>query len=139
MKNIIFTFLLFCGLVASSQTVLTVSDTLQGNETVNFSTIYSTGIYAAIGIDIDCTELGGTADGTLILQGRISDDASWSTLTADDFTYIDYLTNDTLTIVDAAVWKIEIHEPAFRQYRIQGAGTANDTTLVDIRYTYKQR
>lgn len=147
MKNIVLIlFVLTVAFQANAQKKYQY-DTLNGNETVNFPSdvgyISVTGDYSALSIDIDLTEIGGTSDGTLILQGRNqyngTTDGSWSTLTSADFgSWINYLTNDTLTITDGAVWKVEIHDPGFNQYRIQGAGTASDSTLVELHWQFKK-
>lgn len=126
------------GMSAFAQFPVTVYDTLNGNETVNFSTISVTRDYQSLSFDVLCTELGGTSDGTLIVQGRNGNDGNWTTLTTSFLAHsLEVSPNDTLTITDAAVWKAVIKEPSFSQYRIQGAGTASDTTLIEIEYLLK--
>jgi len=137
MKNllIILVALFVCSLSAEAQRgrIKNVSDTLQGSETVNFA-IPSNGSYQSLSLEVTCTELGGTSDGTLILQGGLN---TYSTINSVDFSNVYWETNDTLTITDAAVWLIDIPYPTHNQYRIQGAGTASDTTLISIDYMFK--
>jgi len=122
-------FILLFGLISiagfSQRTVL---DTLQGNETVNF-----TSMQGATQIQATCTQLGGTSDGTLLLQGSV-DNSAWTTLaeTAQKFAFYP---NDTLTITSGATWLIDIEGSPFNYYRVRGAGTASDTTEVTIKWS----
>lgn len=139
MKKLIFLILIMtASMSVFAQFPVTVYDTLNGNETVNFTTISVTRDYQSLSFDVLCTELGGTADGTLIVQGRNGNDGNWTTLTTAFLAHsLEVSPNDTLTITDGAVWKAVIKEPSFSQYRIQGAGTASDTTLIEIEYLLK--
>ena len=132
--------LLTCAFVSEAQ-VKYAYDTLNGNEFVAFPPvgfISVTGQYRTLSIDVTCTELGGTSDGTIILQARNGADAEWSTINSGSFSnYVNFLSNDTLTITDGAVWKIEVHEPGFTQYRLYGDGTASDTTKVELWWALK--
>jgi hypothetical protein len=141
MKKIIFILSLVAltvGVNAQSGRVYSSSyDTLNGNETVNFP-IRSTGFtngYQTLTIQALCTEIGGTSDGTLILQGSV-DGTSYVTLQdATDFMYS--YPNDTLTITDGAVATWVIIKTPYNYYRIQGGGTASDSTLITPKYVYK--
>lgn len=110
-------------------------DTLNGNETVNFTLSQITGGYTTTTIQALCSEIGGTSDGTLILQGSV-DGTSYVTL-QDDVSLLKSYPNDTLTITDGAVGTWIVKETPYNFYRIQGAGTASDTTLITIKYVYK--
>ena len=140
MKGLITIMLIAFALGVSAQrgSVYHYYDTLNGAETVNFTTISASGSYATLSLDVECTELGGTSDGTLILQGRNGSASEWTTLTSTYLaTWGNFSPNDTLTITDGAVWKVELHDPGFLNYRVQGLGTSGDTTLVDIRWLVK--
>lgn len=110
-------------------------DTLNGNETVNFTLGQITGGYETLTIQALCTQVGGTSDGTLILQASV-DGTSW--LTVQDATgVLKGYPNDTLTITNGAVAQWVVDETPWNFYRVQGAGTASDSTLVTVKYVYK--
>lgn len=139
MKRLILLVVMAFGLVAfaNAQRIYTVTaDTLNGNETVNFGAIRSTDAFGLLTIQALCSNIGGTSDGTLILQGSV-DGTTYTTVTstADMFTCFP---NDTLTITDAASWQIAIQNSPFNYYRVQGAGTASDSTLITIKYTHRE-
>jgi hypothetical protein len=139
MKKIILISILFLSvLVANAQRgrVYSVAvDTLNGNETVNFTLGQVTGSYDVLTIQALCSNIGGTSDGTLILQGSVD---GTSYLTINDATgVLKGYPNDTLTITDGAVVQYVVDETPWNFYRIQGAGTANDSTLVTVKYVYK--
>jgi len=138
MKRILFllTFLL-CGLVASSQ-VRSQTDQVDGVETVNFD-ISASGNYAAIGIDVLFTEVGGTTDGWVALLARNGSGAAWQKLPKATWSGISYNSAlDSLQITDGASHKIKIENPAFSNYRVRVIGTSGDTTSVTVRYNYRK-
>ena len=111
-------------------------DTLTAVETEYFAIPSITGSYGSTAIQVLCTQLGGTSDGSALLQGSL-DGTSYQTLNAGS-TNIDFSTNDTLTITNGVIWLIEITEPAYVNYRIAATGTANDTTLVTTKFIIKK-
>jgi len=111
-------------------------DTLTAVETEYFAIPSITGSYGSAAIQVLCTQLGGTSDGSALLQGSL-DGTSYQTLNAGS-TNIDFSTNDTLTITNGVIWLIEITEPAYVKYRIAATGTANDTTLVTTKFIIKK-
>ena len=110
-------------------------DQIEGNETVNFALGNITGSYDVLTIQALCTEVGGTSDGTLILQGSV-DGTSWLTI-QDETGVLKGYPNDTLTITDGAVSQWVVDETPWNSYRVQGAGTANYTTSITVKYVYK--
>lgn len=125
---ILVTAFLFLNINAQRRTVVSPAiDTLNGNETVYFPVYTATSSYG-VTIQALCTNIGGTSDGTLILEGSV-DNTSWETIVDDDLVMTAY-PNDTLTIVDAAVVQWVVLKNAWKYYRITGAGTASDTTLI---------
>lgn len=83
-----------------------------------------------------CTDVGGTPDGTLILQGSI-DGTSYINL-APVTGFISYFpNNDTLTITSGAIQTVAIWKSAYNFYRWKVTGTASDSTLVTTKYIYK--
>lgn len=110
---------------------VTPVDTINGNETVYFPTgaITTSG---TLTLQALCTEIGGTSEGTIRLEGSV-DGLSWETLTATAGLVFGY-PNDTLTIVDAAVGTWVVKENPWKYYRLAGAGAANDSTLVTVKY-----
>lgn len=128
-----FVFILMLGLFAffaNAQKVVTVYDTLNGNETVNFSSM----LFASQ-VQVVCSELGGTSDGTLYLQGSLDGTSFYNVTSTQDM--LTFFPNDTLTITDGAVWLINIKDDPFQYFRVKGTGTASDTTLVTIKYIRK--
>lgn len=133
MKKLIFVFIgiAILGFLGLSSFIMTppsasgrvITDTIQGNETVNFSAML--GMKQAT---VTCTQLGGTSDGTLLLQGS-SNGTSFVTLTEG---VVHFYPNDTLTITNGAVWIIDASASHFNYYRVRGAGTVGDTTLITI-------
>lgn len=129
---------------AQRQRVITLDvDTLQGNETVSFETIKVTGSYNSIAIQGLCTQLGGTSDGTLTLYGSI-DGTNWSFLNGVGGKVIasPKASNtgtdlNQITITNALVPSWEVEGSAMRYYKIVGAGTASDTTKVQLKVVLK--
>ncbi len=138
MRKILFILAIFAlslGAVAQKGKVFSIAvDTLNGNETVNFAAIEYTNS-GVLTIQALCTEIGGTSDGSLVLDASV-DGVSYETLTSTtDLVY--GFPNDTLTITDGAVVTWLIKAPGWRFYRVKGAGTASDSTLITIKYIYK--
>ena len=140
MKKLILLLVLFVialGVNAQNGTLkvpTTPYDTLNGNETVYFPIVTVTGDYANLAITALCTELGGTSDGTLRLQYSAGTNYEDVVQTTGLF---EFISNDTLTITDGAVYNVIIRNPPVGTYRLKGAGTASDTTLITPRYRLK--
>ncbi len=136
-KAIIFSIFLLFAFVANAQ-VRTQTDQVDGVETVNFD-ISATGNYAAIGIDVLFTEVGGTTDGWVSLLARNGSGAAWQKLAKATWSGISYNSAlDTLQITDGASHKIRIENPAFSNYRVRVIGTSGDTTTVQVKYYYRK-
>jgi hypothetical protein len=85
-----------------------------------------------------CEELGGTADGTIRLQGSI-DGSNWVNLTTISGVY-DFFPNDTLDISDGATLIVRISDGrAIPFYRFAVTGTLNDTTRVAFAWNKNRR
>ena len=138
MKKIILTIsfaFVFLGFM-NAQTVFTLaSDTLQGDETVNFSNLRSSTSSGVIGLQAKCTQLGSTSGGTLTLKGS-TDGLGFAGITETEDMF-NFYPSDTLTITDGATLMVSIKDSPFKYYRIQGDGEVNDTALVVIKYTVK--
>jgi len=134
MKKLIAILLFACfAITANAQWYETIpADTLNGAETVNWDTPIITGSFEYITIQAHCTELGGTSDGTMILQGSV-DGEVYQTLT-DASGIIKGFTNDTLTITDGATQIWTVTDNPLNYYRVAGTGTADDTTYVEVKY-----
>lgn len=122
------------------------ADTIQGAETVSFETFKTTGSYNSISVQGLCTELGGTADGTLSLYG--SNDVSnlgWTLingvgsgiLTTSPLASLADTTLNVITITDALVPAWTVTGSPFRDWKIVGVGTSGDTTLVNLTVVLK--
>lgn len=114
----------------------TITDDIEDAETVNF-----TAMYKPSEIHVLCTEVGGTSDGTITLQGSV-DGSSFVNVqpTARLLYYFPDdtadLTGYTWDISDAASLIIAIEDLApFSYYRLQGVGTSNDTTTITITWS----
>ena len=84
-------------------------------------------------VQVLCTELGGTADGSITMEGSV-DGISWEIITETPSNY-NFYPNDTFTIVDAAVMIVNIKDDPFSYHRISGDGEANDTTIITIKWS----
>ena len=138
MKKLFIIFaLIVISFAVNAQRVYTITaDTLTAVETEYFTVPDITGDYTSLAIQVLCTQLGGTSDGSALLQASL-DGTSYQTLN-DNNANVDFATNDSLTITNGVVWLIEIIEPAFVSYRIAATGTANDTTLVTTKWMLKK-
>ena len=83
-------------------------------------------------IQVLATQLGGTSDGTISLEGSV-DGTSYAAIDNTVFT----ATDDSLTITNGAVWVVNIPITRHYKYRLKIAGTASDTTLLTTKYLYK--
>lgn len=136
-RTIILSLLLLFASIVVAQ-VRSQTDQVDGVETVNFD-ISASGNYAAIGIDILFTEVGGTTDGWVALLARNGSGAAWQKLPKATWAGISYNSAlDTLQITDGASHKIKITEPAFSNYRVRVIGTSGDTTSVTVMYHYRK-
>jgi len=140
MKKLIVILLMLVAVVGYSQnfteyTATITPDTLTKVETEYFATGEITTPAKTVAIQTLCTQLGGTSDGSAILQVSL-DGTSYQTLT-ETANFAHFLTNDTLTITNGVIWQIALKEAPWKYYRVAATGTANDTTLVTVKYTVK--
>jgi len=126
MKKILVLLVLMVSFTVSAQR--TITDTIQGSETVTFETMAD-----AVQIQVLCTELGGTSDGEFILKGSV-DGVSFGTL-FEKVSHVNFFPNDTLTVADGAVWLISIKDKPFNYYQLAGTGTSADTTLITVNWS----
>jgi len=148
-KLIILLAFVIVAIAASAQTrgkVFTVaSDTLIGNETVNFAIGGTwTNVYDHITITALCTQVGGTSDGTLAVYGSL-DNTNWTfvngvgagVITASPKASITGADLNQITITDALVADWVISGSPYKYLRVAGVGTASDSTLISIKYMVK--
>jgi hypothetical protein len=136
MKKLILLLFVFAAFTVNAQKgyIKTVAtDTLKGDNNVEFADIVVSGTYNSLVIEATCTKISSAAGGTLYLQGGIS---TYQTLNSDN-SYVKFSTNDTLTVTDGVVWRIEIPDPPERKYRLYGDGDASDTVKVSTIYYLK--
>lgn len=112
----------------------TITDTLKGDNNVNFTDIAVTGTYENMAIEVALTKISSAAGGTLYLRGGID---SLSVLN-ESTSNAKFTVNDTLTVTDGGVWFIDVPNPAGTKYDILGDGDANDTVKVVIKYSLKK-
>ena len=105
-------------------------------ETVYTGLINLSGSYSSLVIQGLCTDVGGTPDGTLILQGSV-DGTTFTNLAPEPGVIIYRPNNDTLTITAGAVQTVEFVGNPYNFYRWKATGTANDSTLITTTYVYK--
>lgn len=139
MKKILIIALLlvsFVGLQAQVGRVYSMTvDTVKSNETIYIATGQITGGYETLTIQALCTQIGGTTDGTLTLQGSV-DGTSYVALT-DATGFVKGYPNDSLTMTNGAVTSWVILDNPYNDYRLKIAGTASDTTKITAKYVYK--
>ena len=138
-KNILILALCAFAITAFSQNgtlkvPATPYDTLNGNETVYFPLVTVTGDYSNLSITALCTQVGGTSDGTLQLQFSAGGNYEDVVQTTGLF---EFISNDTLTITNGAVYNVVVRNPPVGDYRLKGVGTASDSTLITPRYRLK--
>jgi hypothetical protein len=134
-KIILFIGVMLLASLSYSQAVKEVTlDTLD-NTNVKTSQVIIAGSSSCLAITAKCTQLGGTSDGTLVLKASI-DDVSYQTITSASG-IVKFYPTDTHTITNGSVWNIVFLKNPWKFYKIVGTGTANDTTLVSIKYTLK--
>jgi len=121
---------------STNKVVAITAVTLNEIETLYLPVQPITGTYETVAIGTVFTEVGGTSDGSAILQGSV-DGTNFYTINSETSKEVFY-PNDTLTITDGAVWLIELFDPAFVVYRVAATGTANDTTTVTSSYIIKK-
>ena len=130
MKKLLFVFAIFAigaGLFAQNKgtvTSLTV-DTIPSATAVNFPLGVDFKSNAqVIAIQAVCTEISGTAEGNLYLEGSL-DGTSYETITATEYFMVGF-PDDTLTITDGAVGIWYLYNTPFNYIRLQGTGGAGD-------------
>jgi hypothetical protein len=111
-------------------------DTLTAATTDTSSVVYVSGAYNAITFQALCTELGGTSDGKLVLQGSV-DGLSYKTLTEKAGAIVGFPVADSAIVTSGAIWDVIVYKAPFKYYRVIGTGTASDTTLVTLKYVLK--
>ena len=137
MKRLVFVLMLIAlAFVASAQKgkIKTIAvDTLQGNNNTNGADIIVSGTYESLVIEATCNKISSAAGGKLYLQGGIQ---TYQTVNEAN-SNAKFTTNDTLTVTDGAVWRIEIQNPPLGKYRLFGDGDENDTVKVTTIYYLK--
>jgi len=136
LRYILIAFLLLVFAATQIKAQSAITDTLQGAETVNFTSMSGAKMLTAT-----CTQLGGTSDGTLALYGS-PDGYAWSfingvgamILTASPQASITGSDLNQITITNSLVASWVLHEKAYRFYRLTGVGTSGDTTKVVINW-----
>jgi hypothetical protein len=135
MTKLIFLFAFIVSLGVTGQTVRTISDQIEGVTVMQTDDIVVSGKSpVSVSFDVLCSNVAGTSEGTLVLQGRNHSSGTWQTLNNDFGDQIAFNVNDTLTVVDNAAWKISIPNATFRNYQFISTGGSGDTTAVTIYY-----
>jgi len=126
--------------MAQKNTVISITaDTLNGAETVYFSTETFSFNWDVLTIQAACDNIGGTSDGELSLEGSV-DGTDYVPLGNVANIIQGYATTgheDSLTITDAANITWIIKDVPYYKFRIKGVGTASDSTLVTAKYIFK--
>jgi len=115
---------------AAFDSVLAVEIVYTGNIQLN-------GSYNSLVIQGLCTDVGGTPDGTLILQGSV-DGTSYINLAPKAQRFLYFPDDDTLDITAGAIQTVYIVGNPFAYYRWKATGTASDSTLITTTYIYKE-
>lgn len=134
--------------VAAQGSLRSTSGAMNGTTVMNVALAETFTAKNLLVIQALCTQVDGTSEGTLILQGSV-DGTSYNTLTSTEPLhpgdtvqsglngFITAFPNDTLTVTNGAVGSWIVKDSPFRKFRIQGTGGAGDTTTVSIKYTIK--
>lgn len=113
------------------------TDTVKGAETIYIEIVSGSNTNKTVTLNLLCTELGGTADGTITLEAS-GDGTNFVPIT-DVSEFLVSFPNDTLTITDGAVMQNVVLENRFYDYRYKVAGTSGDTTIVSTSYLPKSK
>jgi len=105
--------------------------TAAANDTSTVATV--TGGYDAITFQTLSTQLGGTSDGKLVIQGSV-DGTSYKTITEKAGAAVGWPVADSGIVTNGAIWQVTLYANPFKYYRVIGTGTASDTTLVTVNY-----
>lgn len=114
-------------------------DTLKGADTIYVHGLKATSSYHTLAVSFEFTQIGGTSDGSLTMQGGdinpTTGDTVWVGLTTSELFVPS--SNDTVTITDAGKASFIIIGTPLEQYRAVLIGTASDTTEIKSIYTFK--
>jgi hypothetical protein len=92
-------------------------DTLKGNNNDTLANIVVSGTYQSALLEVTCNKISAAAGGTLYLQGGLTAPQTLNESNSN----VKFSINDTLTITDGLVWRVEIPKPADYRYYIYGA------------------
>lgn len=148
MKNLIFILIAFClsminveaqGLNIGLPTRITASeaDTNKNGETDYWRIPNSGGFKKSVDLTFQtlCTDAyGGTSDGAITIEGS-TDGTNYVPITDEVYTDV---SDDSLTIVGAAVLEINIPKTHHYVYRVKIVGTSGDTTRFTPYYRYQE-
>lgn len=153
MKRIIFLFaILIVAIGAQAQrankVTATAVDTLNGAETVNFASIEINGAFESLAMQAVCSELGGTSDGTLWVEGSVDGTSFIKIDNVAGLDWFDVFSADTtkiavgspiFTITDGGIMTAVFSKGTpFTYVRFSGTGTSGDTTLITPKYIFKK-
>lgn len=127
------------GLAANAQVGAVKSfsiDTLTAATTDTSDVVSVSGSYNAIVFQALCTQLGGTSDGNLKLYGSV-DGLYYKQIVEKTGQFIGLPVADSAIVSSGAIWQVVVKDAVFKYYRVIGTGTANDTTLVTLKYLLK--
>ena len=110
-------------------------DTLKGADTIYIRTPFLKWNLEYIGLQVKCTEIGGTSDGTIYPQISL-DDTSYVNITSTDYLIYSF-PNDTLTIEDGLIGVWNILSLPNNYAGIMAIGTTGDTTRIELKYSIK--
>ena len=137
-KLLMFLFVMVPSFASFAQTGVVKTlpiDTLDNTAPRTSSIITASGQYNSLAITALCTQLGGTSDGSLTLQGSV-DGTSYVALT-DYEGFSKGYANDTLTMTNGAIGQWAILKTPFIYYKIKYAPSGSHTTRVTAKYIYK--
>lgn len=134
MKKVIFilAIILCVGFTVNAQRSITLAS--NGVTVANSTTMQD-----PIEIQILATNVGGTTDGVVTLQGS-TDNITFQNIQPTAGTYLYFpddtadLTGYTWTMTDAGSLLIGLEKRPFTFYQIRAAGTVNDTTTLTIKW-----
>jgi len=90
-----------------------------------------------IAIQAVCTELSGTAAGSIYVEGSL-DGTSYETINTTSGFMVAF-PNDTLTVVDGGVGLWYLCNTPYNYYRVYGSGSGTESTKVVVQWVYKNK
>jgi len=134
LKSIFLALILVVIVSITTNAQRTISDTIQGVETVNFDAMNGVNEFSIL-----ATQLGGTSEGNVTIEGSTDGD-TWTILQPTEGLIYFYpsdtgqLTGYTWALTDGESLQVYISEDIANYIRASSTGGSGDTTLITIKW-----